>query len=216
MTIKHIRLFFESKKEQIINELQKEMMRLAKSEQFEEADLVKRRIFALEHIQDVSLVKSDNRIYRDENNLRIEAYDIAHMAGEDMVGAMTVTEGGILAKSEYRKFKIESLQSANDTAALKEVLLRRLIHHDWPMPQLIVVDGSTAQKNAAEQVLRAKKLTIPVVGVVKDDKHKPVRIIGQKKLIERYKDEILLSNAEAHRFAITYHRKKRRKLLTKP
>jgi len=210
-TLRHIKLFFQGKKHQIIKELEKDMMQLAKEEKFEAAQVIKNRIFALQHIQDIALIKADSKIYRDDKRIRIEAYDIAHMGGKDMVGVMTVLESNEPAKSEYRKFKIISLDDANDPAALKEVLQRRLKHPEWPLPQLIVVDGSTAQKNAIELTLRQHGMLIPVVGVVKDDKHKPIRLIGQKKIIDDHKQAILLANAESHRFAIAYHRDKKRK-----
>ena len=212
-TIRHIRLFFEGKKQQIIKELEKDMMSAAKLEHFEDASSIKKRIFALNHIQDIALMKDDSRVYRDEKRVRIEAYDIAHLQGSDMVGVMTVLESGEPAKAEYRKFKIKDITSANDTAALKQVLERRLAHPEWPYPQIVVVDGSTAQKNAAELVLRKHAMLIPVVGVVKDERHKPIRIIGQKKILDIHKNSILLANAEAHRFAIAYHRDKRSKKL---
>jgi len=210
-TLRHIKLFFQGKKHQIISELENEMMQLAKHEEFEAAQVLKNRIFALQHIHDIALIKADSRIYRDDKRIRIEAYDIAHMGGKDMVGVMTVLESNEPAKSEYRKFKIQTLDNANDPAALKEVLTRRLKHPEWPLPQLIVVDGSTAQKNALELILRQHGMLIPVVGVVKDERHKPIRLIGQKKIIDDHKQAILLANAESHRFAIAYHREKKRK-----
>jgi len=208
-TIRHIKLFFEGKKQQIIKELEKEMLRQAKSEKFEEANVIKKRIFALQHIQDIALIKDESRIYRDEKRIRIEAYDIAHMDGKDMVGVMTVVEGGEVAKGEYRKFKIKNYQNANDPGALREILERRLQHEDWTFPQIIVVDGSTAQKNAAERELRSAGKVIPVVAVVKDERHRPTRLIGPANLLKIHQHAILLANAESHRFAITYHRKKR-------
>lgn len=211
-TIRHIKLFFEGKKKQVIRELEREMKRLAKAEKFEEANERKKKIFALTHIQDVALMKDDTRIYRDDRRFRIEAYDVAHMSGKDMVGVMVALEEGRADKSSYRKFKIKTLQGANDPAALREILDRRLGHPEWPLPQLIVVDGSTAQKNAAEKVLAKYHVVIPVVGVVKDEKHNPKRLIGPAKLIIDHQNEILLANAEAHRFAITYHKSKRDKV----
>ena len=210
-TLRHIKLFFQGKKHQIISELENEMMQLAKHEEFEAAQVLKNRIFALQHIHDIALIKADSRIYRDDKRIRIEAYDIAHMGGKDMVGVMTVLESNEPAKSEYRKFKIQTLDNANDPAALKEVLTRRLKHPEWPLPQLIVADGSTAQKNALELILRQHGMLIPVVGVVKDERHKPITLIGQKKIIDDHKQAILLANAESHRFAIAYHREKKRK-----
>ena len=210
-TIRYVRLFFQGKKKQIITELQKEMMTLAKKELFEEADVVKRKIFALQHIQDVALIKDESKHYTDDRRVRIEAYDIAHLAGEDLVGVMTVVEGGEARSFEYKKFKIKSQTGSNDVGALKEVLTRRLAHPEWTMPQIIVVDGSTAQKNGAEHVLRTHNILIPVVAVVKDERHKPIRVIASKKLLSMYENDILLCNAESHRFALAYHQKKRNK-----
>ena len=210
-TIRHIRLFFEGKKDQIIKELEKEMLTYAKQEKFEAANVCKKRIFALQHIQDIALIKNDNRAYRDDKRIRIEAYDIAHLQGSDMVGVMTVIEGGEPMKSEYRKFAIKSLSDANDPAALKEVLKRRLRHPEWAFPQLIVVDGNSVQKRAAELVIKQAGAIIPVVAVVKNDKHKPERLIGTKALLETHQQSILHANAEAHRFALAFHREKRRK-----
>jgi len=213
-TIRHIRLFFEGKKQMLIKELHTEMMQHAKGERFETAALIKRKIFALEHIQDIALIQDDRKLYRDDRRVRIEAYDIAHLGGKDMVGVMTVVEGEEPKKSEYRKFKINSVDGSNDPGALREVLERRLGHPEWPYPQVIVVDGSTAQKNAAEHVLRKLGLVIPVVAVVKDERHKPIRLIASKRLKDQFEQQVLLANAESHRFAITYHREKRRKKLT--
>ncbi|MAZ30294.1 hypothetical protein CL655_03360 [bacterium] len=208
-TIRHLRLFFEGKKQQLIKELKKDMMAAAKTEAFEEAERIKKKIFALEHIQDVALIQNDRKIYRDERTVRIEAYDVAHLSGQDMVGVMTVLEGEEPKKSEYRKFKIESLSSSNDTAALKEVLERRFNHPEWPFPQIIVVDGAAAQKNAAEFVLKKLGLVIPVVAVTKDERHKPIRVVASAKLRSQYENQILLANAEAHRFAVAFHRQRR-------
>lgn len=212
-TIRHIRLFFEGKKKTIIKELTADMKKAAREERFEDANVFKKKIFALQHIQDVALIKDDARIYRDHSRARVEAYDIAHLQGSDMVGVMTVVEAGEVKKSEYRKFKIQSVQSSNDTGALKEVLTRRLHNTQWPYPQIIVVDGSTAQKNAAEHVLRKHDVLIPVAAVVKDERHKPVRILAARKLLDMYERDILLANAESHRFVLSYHRQKRTKRL---
>jgi len=210
-TIRHLRLFFEGKKGQVIKELEREMKACAKAEEFEKAHAIKKKLFALKHIEDVALIKSDLRAYRDDRNVRIEAYDIAHLGGKDMVGVMTVVEGGAAKKSEYRKFKIGSVAGINDTAALREVLDRRLGHDEWRYPSVIAVDGSTAQKNAAESVLRKYGIVIPVVGVVKNARHRPERLIGAQSVVAQYHDDILLANAEAHRFAILYHRDKGRR-----
>jgi excinuclease ABC subunit C len=134
------------------------------------------------------------------------------MSGKNVVGVMTVVEDGEIKNSEYRKFKIRESPSVNDTKALSEVLSRRLAHIEWRLPDLIVVDGGVAQKNTVEKILKNNGLKIPVVSVVKDEKHKPREILGDKNLL-KYEREILLSNSEAHRFGINYHKKLRERIL---
>lgn len=212
-TIRHIRLFFEGKKQTILKELEKEMMRYAKNEEFEKAHVLKQKIFALKHIQDVSLVKDESRTYQDDKTIRIEAYDIAHLGGDSMVGVLVVFSGTQPRKDLYRKFIIKTVSGPNDTAALHEVLERRFAHSEWPTPDIVVVDGSIAQKNTAEKVLQKLGIVVPVVGVVKDEKHNPLRIIGSKSVVDTHHNTILYVNAEAHRFAISFHRQKLRKRL---
>lgn len=209
--IRHIILFFEGKKIQIVKELEKDMMRYAKKFAFEKAEVTKKQIFALKHIHDIALIRDDARIYKDDRRMRIEAYDVAHLQGDNMVGVMIALVGDEPDKSAYRKFHIRNFTKANDPGALREVLIRRFLHTEWQFPDLIVVDGSTAQKNVALQVLKSHKLVIPVVGVVKDEKHNPKRMIGPLKSIKGHTQAILLANAEAHRFAITFHKNVRKK-----
>ncbi len=213
--IKNLILFFQGDKKNIINNLKKEMMDFAKKKEFEKANDIKKRIFALNHINDIALIKKENtrlqNFYNPDLDYRIEAYDIAHMSGKDMVGVMVVLEDGELAKKEYRKFIIRGYDKANDTGALAEVLKRRFSHHEWKEPSVIVVDGGLAQINKAKTISKEIKKNIPIVSVLKDDKHKAKAIIGDKKLIQKYKKDILLINSESHRFAIAYHRQKRDK-----
>ncbi|MEI6581132.1 MAG: GIY-YIG nuclease family protein [bacterium] len=211
--IKNIRLFFEGKKKKILKDLEKEMKMLAKTQKFERANDVKRQIFALQHIHDVSLIKNDllEPIAYSLEPSRIEAYDIAHMSGKNMVGVMTVIENGELAKKEYKKFIVRTQSGANDTGALEEILSRRFRHLEWGMPNLVVVDGNIAQRNVAKRVLNRYQFKIPIVGVIKDDKHKAKAIEGDEKIIKKYKKQILLANSEAHRFAIKFYRQKSRK-----
>jgi excinuclease ABC subunit C len=227
--IANLKLFFEGKKKKIVQNFKKEMMEYAKRKEFEKAHDVKKRIFALEHINDIALIKEDysktaaTEKYETDKVLgtyttphnsvyRIEAYDIAHMSGKNMVGVMTVVEDGEVAKSEYKKFIIRTQEGSNDTGALEEVLSRRFRHTEWGLPCLVVLDGSTAQLNVAKRVLSRYQFDIPIVAVVKDDKHKAKAIIGDEALIKVHKKSILLSNSEAHRFAITFHKHKRNKI----
>jgi excinuclease ABC subunit C len=210
-TIRHIRMFFEGKKERIIKELERAMYACARTHEFERAHELKKKIFALRHIQDVALLKDEARSYKDDRSYRIEAYDIAHLSGKAMVGVMTVVVGNAPHSSEYRKFTIRSTETPDDPRALAETLERRLRHSEWQYPELIVADGGVAQVRALERVLHKMGHRIPVVGVVKDERHKPKNILGAKDLITAHKAEILLANAEAHRFAIAFHRAQRTK-----
>jgi excinuclease ABC subunit C len=206
--VHHIVLLFQGKKKQLIKTLEREMKSAAKLENFEEAARLRSQVFALNHIQDISLIKDEYRKPKITLGVtRIEAYDMAHLRGSANVGVMTVVEDGEAQKNDYRKFRIRSASPGDDIGALREVLTRRLSHDEWPLPRLIAVDGSTAQMNAAEKVLEDYGMAIPVVGVVKDEKHRPRDIRGDRDLINGRERDILLANAEAHRFAIGYHRK---------
>lgn len=214
-TIKNLMYFFDGKKDKVIKNLEKEMKSFAKVQEFEKADMCKRRIFGLQHIRDVALIKEDDLYEKGDSkgrtDFRIEAYDVAHIQGSEMVGVMTVVTNNEVDKKEYRKFKIKTVRGANDTASLEEILTRRLGHATWQLPNLIVLDGGIAQYNTAERVLREKGFNIDFVSVVKDERHKPKDFLGQKSLILKHKKSILLANSEAHRFAITYHRMLRSK-----
>lgn len=210
--IENIKLFFEGNKKQIMKNLEKQMKSFAREKKFEKANLAKRTLFTINHIQDVSLIKEDKLVSNNSTEtFRIESYDIAHMSGQNVVGVMTVVEDGEIKKSDYRKFKIKDNPGVNDTKALSEVLTRRLAHIEWRFPDLIVVDGGVAQKNAIIRILKDNMQDIPVVSVVKDDRHKAREILGDKRYL-KYEREILLSNAEAHRYAIGYHKQLRGKL----
>lgn len=207
-TINHIRLFFEGHKSDVVKQLEREMKVRAKERRFEQAGAIKKTLFGLHHIQDMALIKDD---LREKHAHRIEAYDVAHLSGTASVGVMVVVEESRPNKNEYRQFKLRGKHGGNDLSALEEILTRRLKHKEWTLPELIVVDGAHLQFERAEQVLREMEITIPIVGVVKDVHHKADRLIGPVALIERFEKEILLANTEAHRFAITFHRKRREK-----
>lgn len=205
-TVKDLELLLSGKIETLKNKLEKEMGNCAEKENFEEANKNKRKIYSLTHIEDISLIKKD-RIFGGEE--RIESYDIAHLGGSSMVGVMTVVKNGLPDKSSYRKFNIRSVTSSNDPKALREVIKRRLTHPEWPLPNIFVIDGGIAQKNAIESELKSANISIPVVSVVKDERHRAREILGDQVLCEKNKREILMANAESHRFALAFHKKKR-------
>ncbi|MBI5133872.1 MAG: GIY-YIG nuclease family protein [Candidatus Taylorbacteria bacterium] len=214
--VDRIILFFEGKKKKLCKVLEAEMDSYAKKREFEKAAEAKRKLFALDHIQDIALIKEDvDGFSRTEEEpraeaFRVEAYDTAHMSGKESAGVMTVVCDGEAAKGEYRKFKLSPEIGNNDVASLREILERRLKHKEWRRPDLMVIDGGEGQRNLAEKVLREGGLAIPVVAVVKDEKHRPKGIAGDEAIVAEHKKAILLANAEAHRFALAYHRKLRR------
>jgi excinuclease ABC subunit C len=221
-TIYHISLFFAGRQSQLIKKLEREMRESAKSLEFERAGAIKKTLFALRHIQDIALVKDESRRRQDyggqiriENKesgkIKIEAYDIAHLGGNSSVGVMVAVQDGEPVKEAYKKFILRGKHGGNDLTALQEILERRLQHLEWPLPDIIVVDGGELQCGVAERALLVAKLTIPIVGVVKNVKHQPERFIGPPALIKRFQKDILLANSEAHRFAIAFHRRRRQK-----
>jgi len=212
-SVRHITLLFGGYKKQLLRALEGDMKRAAKNENFEEATRLRGRLFALQHIRDVSLIKNDYlnfpKGYGATGLARIEAYDTAHWQGSAAVGVMVVLENGEPEPSEYRTFNIKSAKAGDDTGALNEILSRRLAHEEWPLPRLIVVDGGKAQLSAAEKVVHSAGLHLPVVSVVKDEHHRARGILGDTNSVKKYEKEILLSNSEAHRFSISKHRSKR-------
>lgn len=211
-TIRNIKLFFQGKKGALIKKLEQEMKFLAKHKEFELAGKRRNQIFALNHIKDISLIKSSAN-YGLQADFRIESYDIAHMRGSHSVGVMTVMEDGEIKKSSYRKFILRDTKKGDDVGGLKEIITRRFKHDEWKAPNLIVVDGGKNQINQARKIIADLDLKIPIVSVVKDEKHKPKNILGSSKTFGKYEKDILLVNNEAHRFAIEFYRQKHRKSL---
>ncbi|MBD5506899.1 MAG: excinuclease ABC subunit UvrC [Lachnospiraceae bacterium] len=173
-----------------------------------------------------------------EDVSRMEAYDISNISGFANVGSMVVFEKGKAKRSDYRKFRIQSVSGPDDYACMREVLTRRFLHgmeekeeldrrevdHAFgsftKFPDLLLMDGGKGQVNIALQVLEELHLNIPVCGMVKDDNHRTRGLYYQNveipidthsegfKLVTRIQDE-------AHRFAIEYHRSLRSKAQVK-
>jgi excinuclease ABC subunit C len=225
-TIRDLIKFFEGKKEDILKAYQKAMKVASKEKRYEEAAMYRNRIYFLEHIQDVAVLKRDDeevdRIKPGEGmavNLfgRIEGYDISNISGTSQVASMVVFENGAPAKAEYRKFKIKSVEGPNDVASMRETLVRRLKHREWRKPDLILIDGGLPQVHAAEEVLHHLNIQIPVVGIAKGKERKRNDIICSRVSVElcnlcnQYVDLLASVRDEAHRFAISYHKKVRSK-----
>ncbi len=208
--IERLITFLEGDGEKVRKDLEKDMQTASDKLEFEEAQRIKEILFALEHIRDSHLI---NRDIKEENkSTRIEAFDIAHMSGQNRVGVMVVVQGGVPNKSQYKKFKI-SKDENDDLEGLKELFLRRIKHLEWGIPDVVIVDGDERHINVAEKILIENNLdkTVKVVAVTKNRQHKAQKITGDKKIVEEFQREITLANSEAHRFAITYHKNLRKK-----
>lgn len=154
---------------------------------------------------------------------RIEAFDISNTAGTHAVAGMVQFMEGKPERRGYRKYKIQSMETSDDTAAMGQVILRRyarMIAENSPLPNLILVDGGKGQINAALGALKALNITIPVAGMVKNDRHQTHGLLDQSGnqviLPKNHPTFYLLGRIqnEVHRFAITFHRQQRAKSMT--
>lgn len=208
-TIKHLMMFFEGNKKKLLSALERDMKTYAKNQEFEKAAATRRTVFALKHIQDVALIYRDKGPGMSSLRTRIEAYDIAHLAGSSTVGVMVVVSEGVTEPAEYRTFRIRENTKGDDLRALGELLKRRFTHPEWPEPSIVVIDGGQTHIQFATDLLKQIKENVKVVSVVKDEKHNARDILGDPETVEKNRQGILLANSEAHRFALKYHKKLR-------
>ncbi len=154
---------------------------------------------------------------------RMESYDISHTGGSDQVGGMVVFQDGKPLRSAYRRFRIESCQGADDYGAMREMLTRRFRRYlegdekFAPLPELLLMDGGQEHARVAEQVLAECGLDVPVLGMVKDDRHRTRALVtarGQELGIRQTPALFALIGTvqeEVHRFAIAYHHQRHAK-----
>ena len=182
----------------------------------------------------IGAVKEISKLLNLSSAQRMEAYDISNISGFQSVGSMVVYENGKPKRSDYRKFRIKTVEGPNDYASMEEVLTRRFEHgmeekqqqkeknqeeqygSFTRFPDLILMDGGKGQVHSALSVLEKLKLEIPVCGMVKDDKHRTRGLYYKNQEIPIEKDSeafrlITRIQDEAHRFAIEYHRSLRSK-----
>ena len=240
--IKAIKNILSGQSQLVLRSLKKEIKTEIKKQNFENASRLKNQIENLASVWNHAHVlekdyKTAPPIFQDikpnfkllgfkKDPQRIEMYDISNFQGHEAVGAMVVFNSGKDGrykpnKNEYRRFKIKAVTGINDPAMMAEVIKRRLTHSDWPLPQLIIVDGGRIQLNAAIKAMAScttsNVVQIKIVGLAKKlediylpKKNEPIltQKFGQslKHLFQAIRDE-------AHRFAISYHIKLRKKHL---
>lgn len=252
-TIKHIIDFLNGNTKKIIRDLTKERDLLSINENFEKANILQNKIDAIKlitgpfynnkfdpdinpnfiedlrkrEIDDLKEILNKNDV-RVINLERIECYDISNISGTNATGSLVVFTNGEKDSKWYRRFKIKLNKGPNDFAMMQEVLQRRIKHTEWPLPNLIVVDGGKGQISSALKTIQQfsnlpaarlpagqgrQGLTIPIIGLAKREETIITSNFRQislpknsdaLKLIMRIRDE-------AHRFAITYHKKLRSK-----
>jgi excinuclease ABC subunit C len=247
--IKSIKEILLGKKDSLLKDLEKEMIKFGKKQQFEKAIELRDKIEKIKKVfENAKIIKTfdqkNEELITDLENIlelkelpnRIESYDIANIQGQHAVGVMVVFNlkqdfnqiNYVPNKNEYRKFKIYTQKSPNDTGMLKEVLMRRFKHTEWPIPDVILIDGGKGQLNSAHSVITNQSLNlnskkIKIIALTKDRKHKGVKIYiwGKSKpiflsnLSEDFKKLILNLDSEAHKLAINYYRLVHRRSLDK-
>lgn len=225
--------FMEGKHQSLVDNLNKQMIQEAKKENFEEANRIKKIIQGIGYLLQTNRVEvylenpnflEDERARALENlqqvlklpqlPQRIEGYDISNIQGKAATGSMVVLTNGEIDKTQYRKFKIKISGKPNDVGMHSEMMRRRL-KNDWPLPNLMIIDGGIAQVRSAHFQLEKTHQQIPIFGlakrrewlyapageIIKLSKSSPAL-----KLLQKLRDE-------SHRFAIAYYRYLHRKSL---
>ena len=220
--VTQLRLFLEGRRAELIRFLAGKMKELSKEERFEEAMEYRDRMEAL------STVREDRVYYKPTEEIeelkrilgikkrpeRIEAFDVSNIMGEEACGSLVYFYKGKPDKNEYRRFRIKTVTGMDDYSMMREIVRRRYtrrLDEKKPLPDLIVIDGGKGHLGVALDEL--KKLSIghiPAIGIAKQfeyiyvkDRKEPIVLPKESKalhLLERIRDE-------AHRFAISYHKK---------
>lgn len=233
--LKNLSLVLKGKRNSVLLALKKEMGLASQNQDFEKAARTRDQISALERIiEHARVIESKTsavnwnktkallkKITRSQQGIyRIEGYDISNIQGQEATGSMVVFSNGVLDKSSYRKFKIKISGKPNDTAMIKEVINRRLGHSEWPLPELMLIDGGKGQLNTAIEAKNqnpSSKEKIRVLSLAKRNNdlfiEGMVKSIPLKTLPREVFNLILQIRDESHRFAVAYHHKIRGKNL---
>lgn len=221
--IGRIKLFLESRYEELLSCLSSRMQQAARERRFEEAAGIRDQLNALSAFGQGPAYFSDelqglkNLLKLNRLPQRIEAFDISNISGKEATGAMVSFYKGLADKNNYRKFRIKTVTGIDDYAMLREVIRRRyfrLIRERLPLPDLALIDGGKGHLKAAEDETRKLGINISLAGIAKDREHiyvkdrpKPIKLNQDTpalNLIRKIRDE-------AHRFALAYHHLLRRK-----
>jgi len=194
--------FLRGNKQRIVKRTKLLMNEAAKAENYELAAKYRNQLSSLVHIRDTAAIAGPDRttFYH-----RIEGYDLSGISGQMATGSMVVFIAGESEKSQYRKFKIKTIEGSNDVAMLAEVLRRRFRHKEWPLPDLLVIDGGKGHLNMALRVQQELNLHIPMAAIAKGPDRKKDEFHFHGLVPDR--DVVLFKKIrdEAHRFAKGYY-----------
>jgi excinuclease ABC subunit C len=231
-----VKLFLKGRYKNLIKHWEKEMKAASAELKYEKAAELRNRITALESINEKVTLKevkpedlsgplgitSDLEELKDKLGLPklpaiMECFDISNISGTDSVGSMVRFQNAEPDKSNYRRFKIKGVQGTDDFAMINEVVSRRyarLKQQEGQMPDLVVIDGGKGQLSAAESALKDLKLRLPLISIAK--KEEEIFVPGNPESIKLTRDSRGLQilqhlRDEAHRFAISFHRLRRKK-----
>ncbi len=230
--IRYIEKILKGEKQNILKKLELEIKKYSKEEKFEKAQEIKKQIenikkifehkYSLQNFKNIkrNLInweKSEKYIQNllnTKNKIsRVECYDISNISGKHAVGSMVVFNNGLPNKKEYRKFKIKfSGDEPNDPKMMQEILKRRFLHENWQKADLIILDGGKTQLNAVLKTADEKQL---IISLAKKNEEiyttSSLLPFPTEKMPEDLKFFFQQIRNEAHRFAITFHRKLRAK-----
>lgn len=232
--VRGIIFLLEGKMDEAIEKLKKEMQKASQATDFERAGYFRDSIRLLQKMIEgrVNLQKTPSprglaevtelqkALKLKKLPMRIECFDISNIQGSNIVGAMVAFLGGIPLKHDYRRFKIRSVEGKpNDLQAIYEVTKRRYagsLAKKLELPDLVMVDGGMAQVNFGKKALVESGVERPIIGLAK--KEEKIYFPGKKEILKLGRESPALQllqrvRDEAHRFAIAYHREKRKKSL---
>jgi excinuclease ABC subunit C len=223
--IKHIKQILEGKKDTLYKDLNDEMESLSMQQRYEEAAKVRDQLRAIGALysgsKDVNYFKEAEQLQRalslPRSPQRIETFDISNIMGTNAVGSMVSFFNGRPDKNNYRRFKIKTVEGIDDFRMIAEVVRRRykrLKEEGAMFPDLIMIDGGKGQLSAAEDELKRLEVDIPLISLAKREEE--VFLPGRRSSVKLPKDSLGLQllqrcRDEAHRFAVSYHRKLRSK-----
>lgn len=223
--IKNIIMFLGSKYEELITELSRKMKALAEEKQFEEAAKIRDQINALSAIRQNRDYAAGFDELEDLKNLlnleklpeRIEAFDISNISGKLATGSMVSFFRGTPDKNNYRRFRIKTVEQANDYKMIAEIVnrrYRRLKEENLAFPDLILIDGGKGHLAVAKDELKELRIEVPMASIAKDREN--IYLAGRESPVHLKLDTPALNlirriRDEAHRFAVSYHHLLRRK-----